>query len=336
MTTATQPSPRRRVGAAAAIGAALFALYLLYVLAHPGAGAGDFEFPLRAARLLLAGKDPYVEMVPGVVGDAGAFLYPLPAALIATPFAVFDSTIAGALFVGISAGLLTYALSASGWWRLLALMSPAFLLAFSVANWPPLIVASASLSGAGWLAAAKPNIGIVAFAYRPRWSTVLGGLGLCILGLLLVPTWPKEWLSHVARQEVPHSATFAWPLGFVGFAGLLRWRTPEGRALLAFTLIPVSAFPYDHLMLWLIPRTFREALLLTWTAWLTIPVLLVFNGEQSTARLLVIQGVLSLGTVVPATILVLRHPNAGPIPAWLERMVSPLPSWLRGSVEAPA
>lgn len=336
MEARSQPSRRLRIGVAVAIGLALFGLYLLYVGMHPGAGAGDFGFPLRAARLLLRGRDPYVEMVPGVPGAAGAFLYPLPAALVAIPFAGLSDTVAGASFVAVSAGLLAYGLSAAGWWRLLALMSPAFLLAFSVANWPPLLMASAVLPGMGWLAAAKPNIGIVAFAYRPRWSSVIGGIAIVLVSFVVIPRWPIEWLSHVAKQEIPHASTFAWPLGVVGFAGLLRWRTPEGRALVAFTLIPVSAFPYDHLMLWLIPRTFREALLLTWTAWLTVPAILGFNADASRTTLLLIQGALTLGTVVPATIMVLRHPNVGPAPPWLERLVASWPGWARGSAGAAA
>jgi hypothetical protein len=327
------PSRRRRLGVAIAIGAAISGLYLVYVAMHPGAGAGDFEFPLRAARLLLAGRDPYRDMVPGVPGAAGAFLYPLPTALVATPFAGFPPAYAGAAFLGVSSGLLAYGLTATGWWRLLALMSPAFLLAFSVANWPPVIMASALLPGLGWLAVAKPNIGLVSFAYRPRWSAVIGGAAAAVVCLVLVPRWPFEWLSHVGRQEIPHVPTLLWPLGIAGLAGLLRWRTPEGRALLAFTLVPVSAFPYDHLLLWLIPRTFREALLLTWTAWLTAPAILGFNAEQSRTTLLLIQGAISLGTVVPAAVLVLRHPNVGPAPRWIERVVAGWPAWAKGSAE---
>jgi len=327
------PSRRRRLGAAIAIGVGIAALYLLYVAMHPGAGAGDFEFPLRAARLLLAGRDPYVDMVPGVPGAAGAFLYPLPTALVAVPFAGLSAARAGAVFLGVSSGLLVYGLTAAGWWRLLALMSPAFLLAFSVANWPPLMMASALLPGLGWLAVAKPNIGLVSFAYRPRWSAVIGGIAAALVCLVLVPRWPVEWLSHVGRQEIPHVPTFLWPAGIAGLAGLLRWRTPQGRALVAFTLIPVSAFPYDHLMLWLIPRTFREALLLTWTAWITAPAILAFNAEQSRTTLLLIQGAIALGTVVPATVLVLRHPNVGPAPRWIERVVAGWPAWARGAPE---
>jgi hypothetical protein len=330
------PSRSRRLSAAIAIGAAISALYLVYVAMHPGAGAGDFAFPLRAARLLLAGRDPYMEMVPGVVGAAGAFLYPLPTALVAVPFAGFSPAQAGAVFLGVSSGLLAYGLTAAGWWRLLALMSPSFLLAFSVANWPPLMMASALVPGLGWLAVAKPNIGLVSFAYKPRWSSVIGGIAAAMVCLVLVPRWPFEWLSHVGRQEIPHVPTFMWPIGVAGFAGLLRWRTPEGRALMAFTLIPVSAFPYDHLMLWLIPRSFREALLLTWTAWITTPAILGFNAAQSRTTLLLIQGAISLGTVLPATVLVLRHPNVGPAPRWIERMVAGLPAWARGSGELTA
>jgi hypothetical protein len=329
--TGIPPSRSLRLIAAVVIGAALFALYLLYTVLHPEAGAGDFDFPLRAARHLAAGRDPYVAMAPGTVGAAGAFLYPLPAAFVAVPFAALPPAYAGAAFVGVSGALLAFALSARGWWRLLALMSPAFLLSFSVANWPPLIMASALIPGLGWLAAAKPNLGVVAFAYRPRWSTIVAGIVVIAASLVLVPGWPAGWLSHVARQEIAHTPTFAWPLGAVGLAGLLRWRTPEGRALAAFALVPVSVFPYDHLMLWLIPRNFREALLLTWTAWIAAPAVLGFNAEASHTTLLLIQAGITLGTVVPATFLVLRHPNTGPVPPRIERLVSCWPHWARGS-----
>lgn len=307
------------------------ALYLLYVVVHPGTGAGDFAFPLRAAQHLLAGRDPYVEMVPGIPGAAGAFLYPLPAAVAAVPFAGLAPQWAGAAFIGASTALLAYGLSEKGWWRLLALMSPAFLLAFSVANWPPILVASALIPGLGWLAAVKPNLGLVLFAYRPRWSTVIGVVIVLAVSFVWLPQWPAGWLSHVSRQEISHPPVFLWPLGAIGFAGLLRWRTPEGRVLAAFALVPVSVFPYDHLLLWLIPRNMREALLLTWAAWLTTPAILGFNAEQSTATLLLIQAGISLGTVVPAAYLVLRHPNVGPVPAWIERVVAGWPKWVRGS-----
>lgn len=297
----------------------------MYVALHPGAGAGDFGYPLRAAQHLLAGRDPYAEM------PAGEFLYPLPAALVAVPFAGFAPHYAGAAFVGVSSALLAYALAARGWWRLLALMSPAFLLSFSVANWPPLLVASALMPGLSWLAIAKPNLGLVAFAYQPRWAAVIGALAIAVVSLIWVPSWPASWLAHVSQQAISHTPTFGWPLGIIGFTGLLRWRTPEGRLLAAFALVPVSVFPYDHLLLWLIPRTFREALLLTWTAWLTAPAVLGFNAEQSRTALLLIQGAITLGTVVPAAFLVMRHPNVGPAPGWLERAVAGWPKWARGS-----
>jgi hypothetical protein len=333
---ASQPPTRLRAGVGIAVGVALFGLYVLYAAMHPGSGAGDFGFPLQAARILMAGGDPYREMVPGVPGAAGAFLYPLPAAMVAVPFAGLDPTVAAATFVGLSGGLLAFALARAGWWRLVALMSPAFLLAFSVANWPALLMTAALVPGLGWLAVAKPNIGLVAFAYRPRWFSVIGGAVILAVSLIVIPRWPLEWLSHVARQEIAHSPTFAWPLGAVGFAGLLRWRTPEGRALIAFTVIPVSVFPYDHLMLWLIPRSFRETLLLTWTAWLTAPAVLGFNAAPSRTTLLLIQGAIALGTVVPATFLVLRRPNVGRAPRWVERLVAGWPRWARGSAEAAA
>jgi len=37
-----------------------------------------------------------------------------------------------------------------------------------------------------------------------------------------------------------------------------------------------------------------------------------------------------LGCYAPALYIVLRRPNEGPVPPWLERRVTRLPAWLRG------
>jgi hypothetical protein len=39
---------------------------------------------------------------------------------------------------------------------------------------------------------------------------------------------------------------------------------------------------------------------------------------------------------VPLTLMVLKRPNAGPMPLWIERRVASWPAWLRGRPEAAA
>jgi hypothetical protein len=67
-------------------------------------------------RALLSGENPYSNTPPGVIP------YPLLAALAALPFAPFPLEIAGALFFGISSGLLALGLIRQGPERLLVFL----------------------------------------------------------------------------------------------------------------------------------------------------------------------------------------------------------------------
>src|SRR5688500_10145207 len=81
------------------------------MVSHPQHLAKDFSYPWRAARALLAGDNPYEVMrAVGEYPFNAGLLYPLPAALVATPFAPLRPEIAGALFVGLSAALLGWAM----------------------------------------------------------------------------------------------------------------------------------------------------------------------------------------------------------------------------------
>jgi hypothetical protein len=266
-------------------------------------------------------------MPPGPrYGIDGPFLYPLPAVVLAVPLARLDVTIASAVFIAASTALMAFGLSAAGWWRLTALAAPPYVLALYATNWSPLILGAATIPWLRGLVVAKPNLGLMVFAAWPRWSTVISGALLLGVSLLLVPEWPVDWLSHVRAETIPHYPPLRWELGAVGLLGLLRWRTSEGRLLAAFTLTPVSVFPYDFLMLWLIPRTRGEMAALTTCAWLAAPVMI--GIEENTTW--VVRFVLVLGMVVPATVIVLRHPNLGAAPAWVDRATAGWPAWVRG------
>ena len=103
----------RRVLASLAI--ALVCGPLSYATARQrGRLASDFQFPLTAARALLAGHNPYEIMAQqhgSYPFDSGLFC-PLPAALVTIPFCWLDPYVAGALFFGLSSGLLAFGLCA--------------------------------------------------------------------------------------------------------------------------------------------------------------------------------------------------------------------------------
>lgn len=276
-----------------------------------GPTGGDFGFAVRAARHLISGVNPYDAMVvTAKYGEGGPLLYPLPVVFAGLPFAWMELKAASALFIALSTFWLAFALwQTRGVLALSALLSPPMLWSVLTAQWPPLMLAAALTAGAGWFGAMKPNLGLIGWLYRPDRVTIVGGVILCALSLYLVPTWPFDWWRHLHAQPVAHLPALMWPLGAVGLLGLLRWRTPEGRVLAALTVVPLSATPYDWLLLWLVARTGRECLTLTvitWSAWLAMLATAPHNLVRAwTAGHLL----LSLGWLLPALLITLRRPN---------------------------
>jgi hypothetical protein len=186
----------------------------------------------------------------------------------------------------------------------------------------------------GCLAIAKPNLAIAAFAFRPNWLTLIGGILLSAIGLVLVPSWPLDWLTHIRVGRALHEPVGISPVGIVLLLGLLRWRTREGRLVAVLALMPTAAWPYDHLLLWLTTRTWREAVGLSLTSWAVFIGILATAPHDLTRDTSMVRLLLGLGLYLPATYFVLKRPNEGTLPAWLERRASRLPSWLRGSALA--
>jgi len=220
--------------------------------------AADFTWAWRAARLLFGGLNPYVAIRPaGPYPFQAYFYYPLTAALAAAPLAWLRPYLAGALFMGVSSGLLAFGLLADGWKRMGLFLSAPYWVALAVAQWSPLLAAAALLPGLGWLLACKPNLGVAGFAWRPHWVTLAGGALFGLLALLLLPSWPWDWLAVLGTLEGHPPAVLILPLGPLLLLAALRWRTPAGRLLLALSIFPQLLFFYDQLILWLIPASLR-------------------------------------------------------------------------------
>ncbi|HWQ15918.1 MAG TPA: hypothetical protein VNL77_24170 [Roseiflexaceae bacterium] len=264
----------RRIGIAVAIGAAAAALCYVRLLQH-GDYAADFTLPLFGARWLLAGQNPYTSPYPV---DSPLF-YPLPAVLAALPFAPLPPELAGALFFGLSSGLLAFGLTRDGWHRLLLFLSAPFLMALAWAQWPPLIMAAVLLPGLYPLAICKPNLGLPLMLAYPSWRGMAACAALLLLSLLVLPSWPLDWLASLGRnRHAPPLVVLPGPLLLLG---LLRWRAPEARLLLLLALAPQRLFFSDQLPLWLIPATARQTLALTLASWLGFFAWLAFDSGTS-------------------------------------------------------
>jgi len=331
--TSDLPTIRQRVLVAVVI--ALVASFLVFTLTrrHPQLLAFDFTWHWRAARALLAGENPYL-----VIRDTGpypfssGYYYPLPAAFIALPVAWLSAPDSQVASVAIWTALLAFAVTYDGWYRLPMFLSAGFFWAVVSGQIAPLLTVGCLLPAFQVLAIAKPNLGLAIFAYRPsRWVVAAGVLGL--IALVFVPTWPLDWRNALASDPGVHLIPLLAPGGFLVLALLLRWRRPETRLLLTLACVPQSLAFYDALPLLLIPRTFRQSLVLAFCTQLAN----LFARKAMTSALdppALFRAVAPFalwGCYIPAVVLILTRPNEGRVPAAVERVAARFPRWLRGA-----
>lgn len=231
-------------------------------LSRPDAPSDFFHY-WSAARTLLDGGDPYTTIAEGPANPGrDPTLYPLPGLLLLAPIALLPLPVAGGVFFGLSTGLAAWAIARTGADRLPMFLSAPFLMALSLGQWSPLLVAAALLPWLGVIVSAKPNIGLAVFLARPSWKTVATVTVLLVVSLVVMPSWPREWLANISDREEKFIPILR-PGGFLLAASLLAWRRPEGRLLAVLSIVPQALFFYDQLLLWLVPRTLRQSLLLS-------------------------------------------------------------------------
>jgi hypothetical protein len=232
--------------------------------------AGDLSWAIRGADELWSGRNPYHDPAlgrdkPFPLNDP--LFYPLPALLVATPLTLVPAELAGALFVGVSIGLLAWGIARDGWrlWPLL-LSAPLWSAAFTV-QWSPLLVAAALTPALLPLTLAKPNVGLPLLLAAPTRRSLLWCAGIVGVSVAVLPSWPWDWL-HNARQHNVFVPALTFP-GALTLLALWRWRDPRARLLLLTALMPQRAI-YDQLGLWLVARSWRQALLLSVGSWITL------------------------------------------------------------------
>jgi hypothetical protein len=234
---------------------------------HPQHLAKDFSYPWRAARALLAGQNPYEVMrAVGEYPFNSGLLYPLPAAIVATPLANIRPEIAGAIFVGLSSALLGWAMLKDCPYRLPIFLSAPFVQAAILGQWSPLLTAAALMPTLQAFAAAKPTVGLAAWLYRPSRRGIIGALILAAIAFIVLPGWLGDWLS-VTSTTNKYRGPATTLMGAFLLLGALRWRRREGRLFVAMSLIPQLPVFYDSLILWLIPSTLWRSFALSAASW---------------------------------------------------------------------
>lgn len=248
----------RRISIATGIGIISSVLCWL-LLSRFSVQARDFDWPLRAARDLLAGRDPY-----NYAFHEYAIPYPLPAALVALPFAWLPNQVAGALFIGLSSALLAFGLTKHGYARLLIFLAYPYWDALIFVQWSPLIMAAAFFPLLLPVALAKPQIALpIALTHLSRrgfWACVVVG----IASLLVLPDWPLRWLGQInSYQSFVPLLVLPGPLLLLA---LLRRRDKDAQMLMLAAVMP-QRWLYDSFILWLIPKSPREILITAGISW---------------------------------------------------------------------
>jgi len=251
----TYKAMKRRLTISIAIGV-LSGLWCGAILIRNHQGAADFQWSIRLAQHLLSGQPPY---------DTPMEQYPPPAALVGLPFAGMRGEIAGALFFGISSGLLAFGLTRENYTRLLIFLAYPYWAAMVTAQWSPLIAASAFFWWLLPVVLVKPPIALpVAFTHLSRRG-IIACAAVLALSLAITPRWFWQWPHQFAeyRHFVP---LFVLP-GVLILLAFLKIGDKDARLLLFAAVFPQRWF-YDAFILWLIPKSRREIVASVGASWL--------------------------------------------------------------------
>ncbi|MGH9896626.1 MAG: hypothetical protein ACREA0_32435, partial [bacterium] len=98
----------------------------------------------------------------------------------------------------------------------------------------------------------------------------LGASLLLVLSLAVLPSWPWDWWKALPPDNTHLAPPVLRPFGFVLLLAALRWRTPEGRLILAIAFMPQSALPYELVSLALIPANRLEMGIYVIGSWIAV------------------------------------------------------------------
>jgi len=328
---APEPAPPRRLTRILiAIGVGAFAAGAAWVASHRhGFGTPDFHWRWLAARALIEGGNPYTAVQTGIAPEF-QFLNPLPAAVLATPGALLRPDAGLALFSGLSASLLAYVVTRRSYDPLVMFLSASFAHAAVMGQWSMALTAALFAPSLAFLGAAKPNIGIAIVAALASWRAAMAMLLFAVLSLLVRPSWPGEWLAAISGPTW-HLSPLGVPGGVLLLLALLRWRRPEARLIAALAVLPQSPFVYEALPLFLIPRSRPEFYALVIGSDIALGVYVFFRGTPTQEYLEINALAVVVCMYLPALVMVLRRPNHGALPGWMERAASVLPARIRGN-----
>jgi hypothetical protein len=304
----------RRFGAFAPVVAACGAgLYTWLFRGKGDTQPSDFQPLWEATRAWWHGINPYT--IPGPFEWSHHYLaYPMPAVLVASPFAALPLRWAETLFVALGFGALAFVLTRDRWRR----PGPPWVFASIVgvfvaqhAQWSMLMTAAPFVPAAlGFVLVCKPTIGLALFAARPSKAAARGCAVVTVVSLLVFPGWPKAWweatrpIANVVGAPVMHLG------GVLVLAALARWRRADARLLVALALVPQTPMIHEAVPLFLIAETLEEGAILAMLTLVAFAALFRLGPYPDQSAFYAMSGRLMVWCLyLPATIIVCRRPN---------------------------
>jgi hypothetical protein len=137
-------------------------------------------------------------------------------------------------------------------------------------------------------------------------SYAIGGtLVLMSISLALLPDWPREWIQTV--RVIENRPAFLWPWGAFTLLAATRWRLPQGRLLLAMSVVPLTASWYEALPLLFTATTKREYQSLSLISSVGYIAQSMFSPGYEFVAVRYTKLLLLIFCYLPALIVVLRH-----------------------------
>jgi hypothetical protein len=273
----------------------------------------DFDLLYHAAEHFIRGENPYPI---ALTWFQYPLFYPMPAVLLAIPFTAGPLEVARPLFDILVGSAFGYALwVARGSYALLALASGGYIYALRYGQTTPLMVAASLLPAYGFLLSVKPNIGLALWLARPNRQAVIGVVAALGVALVLLPSWPRDWLQALEHQNAHLLPPILRPFGWLLLLAVLRWRSPEGRLLLALAVIPQNTLPHELVPLALIPGNLVEMAIFIVGSWLSFGAAAQALQQVTTISAMAdrIWPMLLVASYLPMLWLVLRRSSEAPV-----------------------
>jgi hypothetical protein len=262
-----RPSPRTqwRLGLSLLTGA--IAGGATYVVWGYHGHLSDFAQLRAGAEALLQGRSPYEVVGPGRSFEwPFPLLYPLPAVLFALPFTLTSLRFADSVMTAFGAAALAWAITRERltnpqWW---VFASVAYITAWHVTQWSPVLAAAALAPSLGVLLACKPTLGAALWIAYPSRRSVAAAAAFTLGSLAVLPSWPWQWMDALGSSTSHMTAPVAHLSagGPLVLLALLRWRRSDARLLAALACVPQTTLLYEAVPLFLLVRRWYEGLAL--------------------------------------------------------------------------